>query len=159
MYAVSLNDSDPDSLQSYHRPSTPELITALDGVAVPCGCRVKRSYSVYVYGKSPSNADLARVSEALREAWLGVNDDAELVEDDVEVQVQAESDRVSRELRRPHNTTTEDPKGWARTHNTTLLCKAKRQYLLTCKVSRYCLSALHGNTALMSTTVIFIASV
>ena len=25
-----------------------------------------------------------------------------------------------------------------------LLCKAIRQYLLTCKVSRYCLSALHG---------------
>ena len=25
-----------------------------------------------------------------------------------------------------------------------LLCKSKRQYLLTCKVSRYCLLALHG---------------
>ena len=29
-------------------------------------------------------------------------------------------------------------------HITVLLCKAKRQYLLTCKVSRYCLLALHG---------------
>ena len=28
---------------------------------------------------------------------------------------------------------------------TILLCKAKRQYLLTCKVSRYCLLALHGS--------------
>ena len=28
-----------------------------------------------------------------------------------------------------------------------LLCKAKRQYLLTCKVSRYCLLALHGSVA------------
>ena len=25
-----------------------------------------------------------------------------------------------------------------------LVCKGKRQYLLTCKLSRYCLSALHG---------------
>ena len=31
----------------------------------------------------------------------------------------------------------------------TLPCKAKRQYLLTCKVSRYCLLALHGGTALI----------
>ena len=28
--------------------------------------------------------------------------------------------------------------------NTVMLCKAKRQYLLTYKVSRYCLLALHG---------------
>ena len=28
-------------------------------------------------------------------------------------------------------------------HHKRLLCKAKRQYLLTCKVSRYCISALH----------------
>ena len=28
--------------------------------------------------------------------------------------------------------------------STVLLCKAKRQYLLTCKVSRYCLLSLHG---------------
>ena len=28
-----------------------------------------------------------------------------------------------------------------------LLCKAKRQYLLTCKVSRYCLLPLHGSVA------------
>ena len=28
------------------------------------------------------------------------------------------------------------------------LCKAKRQYLFTCKVSRYCLLALHGSIAL-----------
>ena len=27
-----------------------------------------------------------------------------------------------------------------------LICKVKRQYLLTCKVSRYCLLALHGST-------------
>ena len=27
----------------------------------------------------------------------------------------------------------------------TLLCKSKRQYLLTCKVSRYCLLVLHGS--------------
>ena len=26
-----------------------------------------------------------------------------------------------------------------------LLCKAKRQYLLTCKVRRYCILALHGS--------------
>ena len=26
-----------------------------------------------------------------------------------------------------------------------VLCKAKRQYLLTCKVNRYCLLALHGS--------------
>ena len=29
-----------------------------------------------------------------------------------------------------------------------LLCKAKRQYLLTCEVSRYCLLALHGRAVL-----------
>ena len=28
---------------------------------------------------------------------------------------------------------------------TMLICITKRQYLLTCKVSRYCLSALHGS--------------
>ena len=28
--------------------------------------------------------------------------------------------------------------------DSTPLCKAKRQYLLTCEVSRYCLLALHG---------------
>ena len=28
----------------------------------------------------------------------------------------------------------------------TLLCETKRQYLLTCKVSRYCILALHGIT-------------
>ena len=33
----------------------------------------------------------------------------------------------------------------------TLPCQAKRQYLLTCKVSRYCLLALHGGTALIRT--------
>ena len=32
-------------------------------------------------------------------------------------------------------------------HTTTLFCKAKIQYLLTCKVSRYCLLTLHGSTA------------
>ena len=31
------------------------------------------------------------------------------------------------------------------TPTTTLLCKVKRQHLLTCKVSRYCLLALHGS--------------
>ena len=31
-------------------------------------------------------------------------------------------------------------------HVSTLFWKAKRQYLLTCKVSRYCLLALHGST-------------
>ena len=31
-----------------------------------------------------------------------------------------------------------------------LLCKAERQYLLTCKVSRYCLLALHGTTVAWS---------
>ena len=33
------------------------------------------------------------------------------------------------------------PRGYYRGR---LICKAKRQYLLTCKVSRYCLLALHG---------------
>ena len=33
--------------------------------------------------------------------------------------------------------------GW-RLHKAALLCKAKRQYLLTCKVIRYCLLALHA---------------
>ena len=32
--------------------------------------------------------------------------------------------------------------------NTELLCKAKIQYLLTCKVSRHCLLALHGTVCL-----------
>ena len=31
----------------------------------------------------------------------------------------------------------------------TLLCKGKRQYLLTCKVSRYCLLPLHSRTGLV----------
>ena len=30
-------------------------------------------------------------------------------------------------------------------HTLLLLCKGKRQYLLTCKVSTYCLLALHGS--------------
>ena len=32
-----------------------------------------------------------------------------------------------------------------------LLCKEKRKYLLTCKVSRYCLLALHGTRVSCST--------
>ena len=35
----------------------------------------------------------------------------------------------------------------------TLQCKAKRQYLLTCKVSRYCLLALHGSTVMLLTSI------
>ena len=33
-----------------------------------------------------------------------------------------------------------------------LLCKARMQYLLTCKVSRYCILALHGTTAQPTTS-------
>ena len=37
-------------------------------------------------------------------------------------------------------------RGWVATP--AMLCKAKRQYLLTCKVSRYCLLALHDRARL-----------
>ena len=35
-----------------------------------------------------------------------------------------------------------------------MLCKAKRQYLLTCKVSRYCLLALHGTAAAVAPSAV-----
>ena len=38
-------------------------------------------------------------------------------------------------------------RGTSGTISTRPHCRAKRQYLLTCKVSRYCLSALRGGTA------------
>ena len=34
-------------------------------------------------------------------------------------------------------------------HTSMLLCKAKRQYSLTCKVSRYCLSTLHDSIVML----------
>ena len=39
--------------------------------------------------------------------------------------------------------------------NIDVFCKAKRQYLLTCKVSRYCLLALHGSIVMLRNPVSF----
>ena len=37
-----------------------------------------------------------------------------------------------------------------------LLCKGKRQYILTCNLSRYCILPLHGSILIISSRPVFV---